>query len=288
MNTPPRFWTDPDPDEPEVPLLGGDVTEGVVRIGGTVRREPSRNDAFVRALLDHLEAKGFAGAPRHLGTDAAGRVVLTFIEGEVAARPHPDWIADEARLASIGRLLRAYDDATLDFVPPEGVAADPGPPPPPGVPPAPAYQPEIVGHLDITPENMVFRGGEAYALIDFDMARPAARVDELYNAMLWWAPLNDPADVAPALRRVDAARRCRILADAYGMTALDRERLIEVALMRTRRSWHLMKHRAELEGGGWQRLWDEGVGDVIRRREAWLALHGEEVTAAVLAENPPA
>ena len=284
MSTEPsRAYAEPDPDEPEVPLHGGDVTEGIVRVGETVRRSVPRNAAYVHALLDHLEAKGFAGAPRYLGVDSAGREVLGFLEGETAGRPHPGWVADEDRLVSVARLVRAYDDATLDFVPPADVHPEPGPTEPPGLPPEPEGASEIVAHLDLTPENVVFREGRAYGLIDFDMARPATRVDELYNAMLWWAPLNEPDDVAPALRRVDPFRRCRLIADAYGMTAADRARLVEVAMLRTRRSWHLMKNRAEVEGGGWQRMWDEGVGAVIRRREAWLERHAAQIEAALTA-----
>lgn len=285
-------WTE-DPSEPEIPLLGGDVTEGVVRVGTTVRRPMGRNAAFVHALLRHLEQVGFEGAPRFLGVDSAGREVLTFVEGEVAGRPHPAWIADEDRLASVGRLLRRYDDAAAGFAAPEGIEpvlpADP-----PGLPPAPVYEDadgngngnggdELIGHLDITPENVVFRGTAAYALIDFDLVRPANRVDELYSAMLWWAPLNEPGDVDPGLRGLDAPRRCRILADAYGMSERDRGRLVEVAVLRTRRTWHLMKHRAEVDGGGWQRMWDEGVGDIVKRREAWLERNGAAIEAALTA-----
>ena len=58
---------------------------------------------------------------------------------------------------------------------------------------------------------------------------------------------------------------------------------MEVAVLRTRRSWYLMKQRAETLGGGWQRMWDEGVGDVIKRREAWLDRHAATLTAALTA-----
>ncbi len=44
-----------------------------------------------------------------------------------------------------------------------------------------------------------------------------------------------------------------------------------------------MKHHAETRGGGWQRMWDEGVGDVIKRREAWLDRHAAILTAALTA-----
>jgi hypothetical protein len=273
-------WADK-ADQAEIPLAGGDVTEGVVRVGDTVRRPVGPHSPLVHALLTHLESAGFEGAPRFLGIDGSGREVLSYIDGEVAGRPRPPWIADETRLASVGRLVRAYDDAAASFTPPPGTLPGTKPAEPPGIPPAPAYPPELIGHVDITPENVVFRNGRAYALIDFDLARPATRADEMFNAMLWWAPLFDPRDVDPLLRHVDVPRRARILADGYGLSGIDRERIMEVAMLRTRRSWYLMKQRAETQGGGWQRMWDEGVGDVIKRREAWLDRHAATLTAVL-------
>ena len=275
-------WVD-EADQAEIPLAGGDVTEGVVRVGDTVRRPVGPHSPLVHALLAHLELAGFEGAPRFLGIDGSGREVLSYIGGEVAGRPRPPWIADETRLASVGRLVRAYDDAAASFTPPPGVLPGVQPAGPPGIPPAPAYPPELIGHVDITPENVVFRDGRAYALIDFDLAKPATRADEMFNAMMWWGPLSDPRDVDPLLRDVDVPRRARILADAYGLSGADRERIMEVAVLRTRRAWYLMRQRAETQGGGWQRMWDEGVGDVIKRREAWLDRHAATLTAALTA-----
>jgi len=275
-------WAD-QAGQAEIPLAGGDVTEGVVRVGNTVRRPVGPHSPLVHALLTHLEAVGFEGAPRFLGIDSSGREVLSYIDGEVAGRPRPPWIADEDRLVSIGRLVRGYDDAAVSFTPPPGSLSAVLVTETPGIPPAPPYPPELIGHLDFTPENIVFRDGLAYAVIDFDLAKPATRADEMSNAMLWWVPLFDPRDADPLLRRVDVARRARILADAYGMSGADRERIMEVTMMRTRRSWHVMKEHAETRGGGWQRMWDEGVGDVIKRREAWLDRHAARLTAALTA-----
>jgi hypothetical protein len=275
-------WAD-EADQAEIPLAGGDVTEGVVRVGNTVRRPVGPHSPLVHALLAHLESVGFSGAPRFLGIDGSGREVLSYIDGEVAGRPRPPWIADEARLASVGRLVRAYDDAAASFTPAPDVLPAAAPDGPAGMPPAPPYPPELIGHADITPENVVFRDGQAFALIDFDFARPVTRANEMFIVMMWWAPLFDPRDVDPLLREVDVPRRARILADAYGLSGTDRERLIEVGLLLTRRGWHMMKHRAETLGGGWQRMWDEGVGDVIKRREAWLDRHAATLTAALTA-----
>ncbi|NUP03988.1 MAG: phosphotransferase [Nonomuraea sp.] len=276
-------YVEPSRSEPEIPLAGGDVTEGVVRIGDTVRRTVSPNAPLVHALLRHLEQAGFAGAPRFLGIDAAGREVLTFVPGEVAGRPRPAWLDDEKRLASVARLVREYHDAVAGFTVPEDVVPGWGVTETPGMPPLPPYPPELVGHMDYTPDNIVFRDGEAVALIDFDMAKPVTRVDELVNTMMYWAPLADPADADPPLKDVDVPRRCRIVADAYGMPELDRSRVVEVAVMRTRRAWFSMKRIAEERGGGWARMWDEGVGDVIKRREAWLERNAAAIDAALTA-----
>ena len=62
----------------EVPLVGGmDPSWAPVRVGDTVRRPAGSSGESVRNLLLHLEAVGFDGAPRYLGTDEQGREVLS-------------------------------------------------------------------------------------------------------------------------------------------------------------------------------------------------------------------
>ena len=52
----------------EEPLPGGSVT-AVVRAGDTVRRAQPADPAFVQALLEEFERRGWVGAPRFLGVD---------------------------------------------------------------------------------------------------------------------------------------------------------------------------------------------------------------------------
>jgi hypothetical protein len=40
-----------------------------------------------------------------------------------------------------------------------------------------------------------------------------------------------------------------------------------------------------MDGGGWLRMWNEGVGDNIRRAQVWLDHHGPAITAALI--SPP-
>jgi hypothetical protein len=279
--SPVRRYQEPETGQVEVPLLGGDVTEGLVRIGDTVRRPIGANSELVHAVLDHLEASRFSGAPRYLGIDEQGRAVVSYIDGEVAGRPRPDWIADEDRMESVARLLRRFDDAMIPF----GLPDVPGEvnPEPDGVPPQRDHPHHFIGHRDVTPENVVFRDGEAFALIDLDLARPSTRMLEVAGALVYWAPLTDPQDRDPQMIDVDVPHRCRRFADAYGLEAADRRALIEDLIYGSERSWHLMRDRARRLGGGWARMWDEGVGDVIRRRRDWLQHDGAGITAALLA-----
>ncbi|GAA4669425.1 phosphotransferase [Frondihabitans cladoniiphilus] len=273
-------WIESDAGLPEVPLEGGDVTEGLVRVGDTVRRPRLPSSNGVRLLLEHLERVGFDGAPRHLGVDARERDVLSYVDGEVATRPWPEWVADEGRLVSLARLVRRYDDAAVLAGLPEW-AEELRPVHPPGSPSSTAPAARFLAHLDITPENVVFRDGTAQSLIDFDLARPATRVEEMANLLLWWAPWMPVEDRQDALREADPFRRARLAVEAYGLSAEDRALLVPVSRNIADRSWFSMRHRAETLGGGWRRMWDEGVGDVILRRREWLAAHARELDASV-------
>lgn len=268
-------------DHPEQALLGGDVTEGLVRIGETVRRPPGRQSALVRAVLGHLEQVGFNGAPRFLGVDEQGREVLSYLPGEVAGRPLPDWFRDDDRLVSVARLLRSYHAAMSGFEVPAGLEGSWDPPDLPSGLPQVEEPDEVLGHQDITPDNVVFRDGQACALIDFDLARPASRLLEVMNALIHWAPLTHPDDRAPALTDEQVLHRMVVFVDAYGLDEASRQRFLPVSVARSQRSWHLMRHRAQTVGGGWQRMWDEGVGDLITRRVVWLETTADRITAAL-------
>lgn len=278
-------WTDA-PDAPtEVRLPGGDVTQGVVRIGDTVRRPRQVQSGAVAALLCHLTDAGFSGTPRFLGTDAMGRDVLEYLPGHTAGQPPEAWIASDKLLDGLGRLIRRLHEASAGFLPPTGLPFFRD-----TLPDLPELSdrarlvdpPQFVGHNDITPQNVVIRDGEPVGLVDFDLAGPTSPAREIANAALHWAPLCDPTDRTPALTDVDPMRRTRLIADGYGLRSRDRTVLAEVLIRQTQGSWHRMHYLAVEYGGGWARMWDEGVGDSIRRREQWLLRHGASLTRTLL------
>lgn len=115
----PRVTADP---ETEVPLGGGNTTDGLVRVGSTVRRPPGPWTPAVHALLSHLNDVGYDGALRTLGIDERGRHVVEYVEGEVEAFfPHGQRGGASA-LVRVGRRIRDFHDAVVGFsAPPDAM-----------------------------------------------------------------------------------------------------------------------------------------------------------------------
>ena len=290
LNTPPaarRYREEGDaPDTPSAEVLvQGNLSEGVTRVGNTVRRPHQPQSTAVADYLDHLQRVGFEAAPRYLGRDDEGRDVLTHLEGEVPGDPPERWAAADALLAGVAQLLRRLHDASQGYAADRGFAAAPG-----TVwrrdlvkvdLPVADPEPELVSHLDITPRNTVVRDGRAVGFIDFDLAGPTTRLLNVYNAAVHWVPLCPPQDLWPAWRHVDQPTRLRIFADAYGLSAEQRAGLPDLGIARADLSWLRMRASAEQLGGGWARMWERGAGDAIRRRQAWLTESRSALLAAL-------
>jgi hypothetical protein len=260
------------PSFPEVELPKGDVTEGVVRVGDTVRRPHQEQSWAVAAYLDHLERSSFDASPRFLGLDDSGRDVLTFIDGDVCGAEIVPRFRNDELLASVGRLVRRLHTASEEYRP----DAEPFP----VVPPSPE-EPELITHLDVTPQNVIVHGNEAIGLVDFDLAGPATRLRDSYNTAMHWVPLVAPEDLWEGFVFEDQLRRIRVFADAYGWTPGERERVPRYGAEAAARSYLLMRERATRIGGGWKRMWDNGVGELIHRRERWLLKAADAISEAL-------
>lgn len=81
---------------------------GASLVDGVVRRAAGSWTSSVHALLAHLEAAGFSGAPRPLGVDADGREMVSFLPGRTVgnARAWPSWTHSSSGLTDVTRWLR--------------------------------------------------------------------------------------------------------------------------------------------------------------------------------------
>jgi len=184
--------------EPEVGLPGGRVTQGVVRVGTTVRRPTGNHSDFVHHVLTLLAGAGLDGVPRFHGLDARGREILDFFEGWVP--PDLEWRrwTDGQLLAAI-RLVRSVHDASAGS--------------------ELAGSAEVVCHGDLSPCNFVFVSGRPRYLIDFDRAHADTRRSDLaYMAWTWLVGDEDPARSTPL---DDRLRQLRLMLDAYGLEDRD-------------------------------------------------------------------
>ncbi len=258
-------------------MPAGDVTDGVVRVGGTIRRPHQQQSLAVAGYLDWLEDAGFGGSPRFLGRDAEGRDVLSLLPGQCAGAVPEAWVQSADLLVSVAQLLRRLHTASAGFVPRD----HPFPPKPvrPDTPPQDSAA--LVCHLDVTPQNVVVRDGVAAGLVDFDLAGPSTAFKDSYNAAMHWIPLRDPADLWPCWEGTDPFRRLRVFADAYGWSEEERRRLPASGVEAAALSRARMRHNARTLGGGWARMWEDGVGGLIRRRGAWLEANAGQLVEAL-------
>ncbi len=256
----------------EVPLPGGTANRGRVhRVGDTVRRPWRPTSTATHALLRHLEHVGFDGAPRALGTDGAGREVLSYVPGQAVIAPAPAWGLTDAALASVGRLLRRFHDATAGF--------DPSPYPWSHPAPAP-FDGGGIAHNDPNLDNIVFRDGRAVALIDFDLAGPGNAVWDVAAAARLWAPLRAPADISD-VRHGRELLRLRIFVDAYGLDGAGRAEFVPA--LRASHGWmcEIVRDGAERGVPGFVQYWTPDAAARAARTREWIDRNAGRITEAL-------
>ena len=238
----------------ETSMPGGVGNAGhVVRAGDTVRRPVGPQTPAVQAFLTHLERRGFAGAPRHLGYDEQGREVLTYVHGDVAHHAEvPDWCTTDDALVSVVRLVRGLHDAAREFMPPADANW--------AWPPPHEYRGDVVCHNDVCRENVVFRDGAAHALIDFDFAAPATPEWDAASVVRHWV-LALPGD---------RIRRTWLVAETYPLDVRDLGRAVAARL-----DWGVAMVGARAAAGepGFVEMWESGAYDRNRALHTWVVEH---------------
>ena len=244
----------------EIPLTGGNVATGVVRVGATVRKPAGPQAGAVHALLTHLRDVGLRHAPRSFGFDDAGRHVLEYVPGPMADDP----AAPPLDPADVGRLVRELHDALDSWTPPPAAVWQC---------PIPADGADLVVHNDLAPWNLVV-ADDRVVVIDWDGSAPGTRTWDLAYLAHGLVPLTPgPVDAAVA--------RLRALADGYGLDDAGRARLAATLAPRTWSMYDLL-HAGHLAGTPpWAGLWDAGHGGYWRRDAEWIEAHEARLTAAL-------
>jgi hypothetical protein len=250
-------------------LCGGTANQGrVVRVGDTVQRPTAPCARGPHALLDHLSAAGFDGAPRVLAADRVTET-LTYIAGRAAVPPLPaEMLTDEA-LASVADLLRRYHRAAASFDP----AGYAWPRPIPR-----RYRTGLVSHNDVHPANVVFRGGQAVALIDFDLAGPGSAAWDFAAAARSFVPLLDPVDV-PDGRRGRALERFALFLAASGLPPAGRRQVAEAIVANHDWTYAIVTEAAAAGHAGFAEHW-HAVAPAAARARRWCARHRRALLAA--------
>jgi hypothetical protein len=153
--------------------LEGGFDRGAVRRGRVVYRRGGPWTPAVRHLLSYLADQGFRGAPRPVPSNSEDGDVVTYLDGEKvgAQRPCPAWMHTGEALGQVGRWLRDYQQAVADYrPPPHAVWQESHVPYGPGV---------VIAHNDAAPYNAVWKDGKLVGFIDWDMAGPRWREDDL-------------------------------------------------------------------------------------------------------------
>jgi hypothetical protein len=219
-------------------------------------------------VLAHLHRAGFSAAPRLLAVEEDTEV-LSWIPGQAARSPLPDWSLGEDTLVSVAELIARFHRAMRSF---DGTGLYWGRPTPS------AHRGSLVSHNDLHPGNVIFDGGVAVGLIDFDLAGPGSVIWDLATVVRCWCPLVADRDVPPALadRRFE---RLALFLDAYGLAAADRPAVAAALVANHDWTYRIVTDAARAGHPGFSDYWDE-VARRTDRARTWMLRHAAALAAA--------
>jgi hypothetical protein len=254
---------------PDGPLSGGTANRGlVIRVGDTVFRPLAPSWRATHALLAHLAAVGFDGAPKVLAV-GPGTEMLTYIDGRAAVPPlSEDMLTDDA-LVSVAELLRGYHRAAATFDPAGYRWPRPIPAP---------FRTGLVSHNDVHPANLVFRDGRAVGLIDFDLAGPGSATWDLAAAARCWAPLTGDQDITDS-RQGRSLERFRIFVHACGLTRAERRLVAEAVVANHDWTYAIVTEAAAAGHQGFIDYWRKVAAPATRARR-WCHRHRRDLINA--------
>lgn len=193
---------------------------------GVVHRTTGPGASSVHRLLEHFERAGTQLTPRFLGWAGEKTEMLSYVPGDTGYPPYAHDVRSDDALVSLGRAIRELHDLSTGFdlrTDDRWHAMESTSP----------VHVECIGHGDLTPWNVVFRGRQVVGIIDWDTARPMSRVWDLSYAAYQFVPFH-PVEGLPNWgwdQQPDIAGRLGMFLDAYGMD-ISRDELVSTAAIR--------------------------------------------------------
>lgn len=206
------------------------------------------NEDFERALLKHLHARGWQGAPVLYGRDHEDRLIHSVLRGTAI---HDGRHLDDEYLAGAARLVRELHDLTAKTP----LAGDQ----------------ETVCHNSLDPRHTISQKGVPYAFVDWEAAAPGARLHDV--ADLCWR------FVRPGPGAEEAPRRMRLVCDTYGLA--DRGQLVEAIMWRQDRRRQAIEAGARAGDPRMRALHAQGAAVRVRDQFLWVRENYRELTGAV-------
>lgn len=251
----------------------------IVRVDDTVRRPSGPWTDSVHQLLRHIREHGFDLAPEPLGVDAAGREILSYIDGRDQGWPFIPEILSDDGVEALGDLASRLRSALASYECPPAArwqfaTGTPGP--------GAAMQ-----HGDLGPWNLLWgNDGQLTGVLDWDFAQPG---DPWYDTghLAWFTvPLMDDrrarARGFPA--RPDRLARLDAFAAGAGLT---RARVLEAALAAQAEYERRVVSRGR-GGGSWAPFYQAGLHENAARDRSWTAAEFRQFLAdGGLPAGPP-
>lgn len=234
--------------------LQGGLDHGAKRFQDGVVRAAGPWSTSVHDLLRFLDGKGL-GTPRPLSL-VDGLETLTYVEGVTCGtrRPWPSWVHSDAALRQVGQWLRRYHDTVGDYRPPPDAAWRE----------SHGHQDDdlLICHNDAAPYNAVWKNDRLVTFIDWDMAGPRLRTDDVCWVALSWVPLHERDLVSDEgfhdfHRRAD---RLRLFLGAYADRAFTPSGVLLRLETLLARQIDLI-HRRARHDSTYRRMIDHGVTD---------------------------
>jgi Ser/Thr protein kinase RdoA (MazF antagonist) len=236
----------------EQKLEGGNVCDGVLRIGATVRKPWTASTPSVLKFMRAVREAG-VDVPAVLGQDEQGRQVTEFIPGRLALESDP---LTHTELRRVGAMVRAIHDASESFVPSsdaQWATAIPSP------------GDELICHNDLAPWNLIIC--DRWTFIDWDASAPSTRLWDLAYAAQGFTL----SDTGPSPE--EAAQNLAAFINGYGADQYLRDQLPAAMHQRAAAMYQLLEssHRSGLEP--WSSMYVSGHGDHWRTATHYAQIH---------------